>query len=55
MLEAGRSYRFRVRPANIEGLEGPASESVVSWKLGTHTAGPLFSCSGFRSFSPSSM
>lgn len=33
MLEAGRSYRFRVRPVNIEGVEGPTSESVVSFSL----------------------
>ncbi|CAM9695621.1 unnamed protein product [Scytosiphon promiscuus] len=29
MLEAGRCYRFRVRPSNCEGVAGPASDSVV--------------------------
>eukprot|EP00752_Nemacystus_decipiens_P016176 g14468.t2 len=47
MLEAGRSYRFRVRPANIEGLEGPASESVVvNTLLPTPSAPRINSASG---------
>ncbi|CAN0215034.1 unnamed protein product, partial [Ectocarpus sp. 12 AP-2014] len=29
MLEVGMGYRFRVRPTNCEGLDGPVSESVV--------------------------
>lgn len=46
MLEAGRSYRFRLRPANIEGLEGPASESVVSLNSLFLVPGLLFFCGG---------